>query len=357
MLRPMIENMQNSIRQQNGSGLDPFGNNQVGNNQNRLESELSENVSSLMLQTMAQQAASTALTSSSMAPAKKAKLEDKPWLSLDTNTLQGMETWLHALPNTEGVKGLALTEEEHSRLSQIVQKLLADDQGMMTNNVSGPETEAKLPASTVKAFDVEDYLLLEKLIVEHPKAQAACLFILRLMFAHDKTSNYSELSIVKELIRRLTAHITADTSSSVESSSSVVLTGFASVPSHVMALCAISNLISHDQGIQALYQPTSENQDQVQPMNVQESNFLNELIDAVLHGLNNDRAEVRQMSAALAYNLTLASTKDYHPSGPWMEANGKLSEEINAHALQLLCACLERISEEKVSESKDDFYV
>lgn len=330
MLRPMIENMQANIRQQNGQGLDPFGGNAAQAGQ-RFEQQLSESVSSLVMNTMQ----NNVVAESTSRTLQKAVLDEKPLLSMDSGTVQAMEKLLHNLVGEDGVKGSALTQEEHNLLTGIVQKL----------SVSATTTTAtELPADTSgsKSFAIEEYLFFEKLIATNPKAQSASLFILRLMLLHDRTSDYTDISIIRDLVRRLLGRPSA--------SNSDVSTGFASIPAHVMALCAISNLLSHEKGLSALYKfPATETAEQEATRLVAEfdDNVLNDLIDVVLSSLANDRAEVRQMSTALAFNLTLACTQNYTPTGPW-KTTSQDNTELNPHAMQLLCGCFEGLVLEKV---------
>lgn len=334
MLRPMIENMQNNIRQQHGSGLDPFGGSDAASGV-RFEQQLSESVTGLVMNTMQQQQQQSRVL-------KKAKLEDRPLLSMDAGTVQGMEKLLHNLAahDNSSTPGSALTESEHATLHVITQKLLTD-----SGKGAAPTT----------AFGMEEYMLLEKLLANYPKAQSPTLFLLRLMFVHDRSSAFHDLSIVKELLRRLVCHVNNDADN-----------GFSSVPAHVMALCAIANLISHEAGVAAFYQNSSfkdsaksasteakdvamdvDNSTEVAPKAQSQDTILNDLVDVVLAGLGTDhRSEVRRMSTTLAYNLTLVCTRDFKPSGPWQPLKSDGAAELNPHALQLLCACLEQLSQE-----------
>jgi len=319
MLRPMIEGMQNNIRQQQGHALDPFGN----TNGRQFENNLSNAVQGIVMNTMQQQQQQQQAVAAPLPPAvlTTAKLDESPLLSQDAGTLTTMEKMLHNLVGPDGEKGSAMNEAEHEALRQIVRKLQ-----MTGKQQTSAESKSSGGRSAVDPFAVEEYLLLEKLLAEQVKAHSAALFILRLMFLHDRVSDYSALGIVKRLTARLLSR--GD------------MQAFSSVPSHVMALCAISNLLSHEQGLSALY-TTSSTGSETAPEAVVDDAVINDLVDVVLSGLTHDRAEVRQMSTALAFNLTLACTKNFRPSGPW--ANGS-ADELNPHAMQLLCSCLEGVN-------------
>lgn len=329
MLRPMIESMQNNIRQQQGHALDPFGNTSPANGR-QFENNLSNAVQGIVMNTMQQQQQQGNSAPPGPAVLVKAKLDESPLLSQDAGTLRVMEKMLHNLVGPDGEKGTAMSESEHEALRQIVRKLQ-----MSTSGKQQPSAESKPSTgpSAADPFTVEEYLLLEKLLADQVKAHSAALFILRLMFLHDRVSDYSALGIVKRLTARLLSRDDAQ--------------AFASVPSHVMALCAISNLLSHEQGLSALYTTGSAAAKvaaaEAVSAAIVDDVVVNDLIDVVLTGLTHDRAEVRQMSTALAFNLTLACTKGFRPSGPWAGS----VDELNPHAMQLLCSCLEGVTAER----------
>ena len=91
-----------------------------------------------------------------------------------------------------------------------------------------------------------------------------------------------------------------------------------------------------------------------------------------MNGLTHTRIEIRQMSATLAYNYTLLCTRENTLSGVWKNdvlthkidtgsvdidqgpatpinhttSSNSSSIELNTHAIQLLCGCLENILDE-----------
>lgn len=310
MLRPMIENMQNSIRQQQGFALDPFGQPTAAVPQGQFESTLADSVTSLAMNALQNTATSEAL--------KMAELEELPLISGDASTVSAVGLKILNLPDKDGVKGKGLTEEEKVLFSSILQRL------------SSSRFAGKKPD-----FTLEDYAFMEKILANHPEVHMAALFTLRIMFLHDNVTDFNRLAIVHDILGRLLGKAPS-------SSGSSPTTPFASVAAHVMALCAISNLLSHDNGKSYLLGDTTAAVD----ASATSIDLFNSLVDVSLSGLSNERQEVRQMSATLAYNLTLACTKENQLSGPWKAESGS-SDEINAHALQLLCGSLEGITEEK----------
>ena len=324
MLRPLIEGMQNNIMQQNGSGLDPFGGGR-GAPQPQFESALSDSVQAVGMN-MARSAAQPTRAVAPVTPAApvvapgppaKASLEEQALISGDASTVQVIGKKILNLPGPDAVAGSALSDAEKALLETVLVEL---------------STNAR--ASTEGArFSLDAYALLEKVLAEHPAAHMSCLFVLRLMLLHDKATEFDKLSIVKEVLRRLLSHTRSD-GTAVDSK----IEGFASVPAHVLALCSISNLLSHEAGADYLLygdksQPNSDNFAHV-----------SNLIDIALSGLSHSRAEIRQMSATLAYNYTLFCTKENKLSGLW--SSNATVDELNPHAVQLLCGSLEGLLQE-----------
>lgn len=325
MLRPMIENMQNNIRQQQGSGLDPFGGggSAAASNPRQFETALSDSVRSVAMN-MARDA-SQAVATPTAAPVipVKAKLEEQALVSGDASTVQVIGRKILNLPGPDGTPGSALTEAEREQISSVLAELS-----------SKPLAD---PNHAECRFSIEVYSLLERVLAEHPAAHMSCLFILRLMLLHDRASEFDKLNIVREILRRLMTH--------AQSGGTATTEGFASIPAHVLAICSISNLLSHDLGAEYLLHGSKDGK---------ETNtsavHVSDLIDIVLSGLSHSRAEVRQMSATLAYNYTLLCTKDSQLSGLWKASSADSSVdsvvELNPQAMQLLCGCLEGLIQE-----------
>ena len=306
-LRPIIDGIQNNIRQQSGHGLDPF---QQPSPQS-FESSLSDSVRSLAMNALQNTATQPSL----------ANLEEFPLISGDASTVVAVGSKILNLAGPDGIKGSALSAEEKASVQTILEKL------SQAKNSSETASGKVLKAD----FGPEDYALMERVLSNHPEAHMSVLFVIRLMFLHDKITDFNRLTIVREIISRLLHRLGDQT---VEKQ----VNPFATVPAHVMALCAISNLLSHDTGKAYLL---GEN------TSLESSNFVGDLVDVALSGMANSRTEVRQMSATLAYNLTLACTRNNQLSGPWKEADANPSE-MNGQALQLFCGAFEGLAEEKV---------
>lgn len=330
MLRPMIESMQNNIRQQHGGmGLDPFGSGPVGATPPTaagltFESALSESVTSIVLNTALQQQ-----TQQSQPQALKlATLEEAPLISADGSSLQAVANKIFSLVGSDGVKGTALTETQKTMLQDIITTL---------NTPTTTSTGAVL-------FSTEQYSFMEALLADYPQAHMPVLFVLRLMFLHDHYTDYEEVTLIHALVQRL-----------LSSHSNNNGNGFASIAAHVMALCAIANLFAHSKGscfVLGVDETETTNSISNSTNSSANTALVNDLIDIVLAGIaSTNRAEIRQMSATLGYNITLACTKQNTLSGPWKNTTSKDDEGeegLHSHAVQLLCGCLEGIDEEQV---------
>jgi len=324
MLRPMIEGMQNNIMQQNGSGMDPFG---ASGRQApaQFESTLSDSIQGVGLNMVRSAAQPEAQVPAAMVPPAKASLEEQALISGDASTVQVIGRKILNLPGADGVAGAALNENDKALLTAVLEELSTAAQAVPAS-AAGAGAEGR--------FSLDAYALLERVIAEHPSAHMSCLFVLRLMLLHDRATEYDKLSIVKEVLRRLISHTRGDGSVAADSK----LEGFASVPAHVLALCSISNLLSHEAGADYLVYGNKDVESR--------DNFahVSNLIDIALSGLSHSRAEIRQMSATLAYNYTLLCTKENKLSGMWSAQD--TVDELNPHALQLLCGSLEGLLQE-----------
>ena len=373
MLRPMIENMQNSIIQQNGSGLDPFGTTTATTtgittatsgtattmNTQSFESSLSDSVQSIglnMARNASQPSQLTPNIEKNIVMPIKASLEENPLISSDASTVTIIGKKILNLPDVNGVPGGALTEDEKNMVNTVLTEL--------SNTTTNTATSTRFP--------IEMYALLEHIIAEYPQAHMSCLFIVRLMLLHDRANEYDKLTIIKEILRRLLTH-THNTGGLQDTA--LLPDGFSSIPAHVLAICAISNLLSHEAGADYLLHnnnntTTSSNDD----LNTDTNQHLNNLIDIAMNGLTHTRIEIRQMSATLAYNYTLLCTRENTLSGVWKNDvlthkidtgsvdidqgpatpinhttssnSNNSSIELNTHAIQLLCGCLENILDE-----------
>jgi hypothetical protein len=238
----------------------------------------------------------------------KASLEEQALVSGDASTVGIIGRKILNLPGPDGVAGTALAEQEKSMINSVLTEL-----GNAKTAVK-PLAAGEKPAVL---FPVEAYALFERVLAEHPAAHMSCLFILRLMLLHDRANEFDKLNIVEEILRRLLTHARSEGGLSDCASTA---DGFSTVPAHVLAICAISNLLSHDAGADYLLHGGAKAGDSPSDNDVHLSN----LIDIALSGLSHARPEVRQMSATLAYNYTLLCTRENRLSGVWRNSGSTL---------------------------------
>lgn len=112
-----------------------------------------------------------------------------------------------------------------------------------------------------------------------PKALFSCLSLLRLLLL--QPSAYPPLPATPSDLVDVLKHLLLKLSDPE---------GFGSKPASIMALCSLSNALSHPTGQALLLAPDNASM----------------VVDAGLTALKDDRAEVRQMGSALLANQALA---------------------------------------------------
>ena len=297
MLRPMIENMQNSVYSQQMRG--PTGS-------SAYSIEASSVTQSLALQ-----------------PIVPADIESKPLVSIDHTTVEVLGNKIISLKTTHKddiglpINKFALSEEEQLIVKGIMLVVTLSD---------------RLNSDT-SAFCSEDSCrVLTKVMENYPAAQMSSLFLMRLLVLQEtilfKGVQLYAVAMVDSVIAKLAAGQGAPN-------------GFASVPSTVMALCTIANLLSHESGEALIFD---------------RAGVAEAVLDIVLVGLSHSRVEVRQMSATIAYNFTLAfkEASSDNKGLNHLAANsvrriicGNGQEvELNLLAVQLFCGVMEGIHAE-----------
>eukprot|EP01031_Cornospumella_fuschlensis_P027603 gene27603-33336_t len=309
MLRPMIEGMQNQVRTQHAHGLDPFATAPASQQPAAsFETALSESVTSLVMNVSAQQQQAAVVT--------RAPLEEQPLVSADAGSVSALINKLINLPSADGEKGGALSNDMKDTLRGIAQTLASPSQANVT-------------------FTTDQYAVMEEILAQHPEGHMAVLFVVRVMFLHDKLTDFSRLSLVKTLLSRLLQHTGQGEGEA-----------FASIPAHVMALCSIANLLSHSGGLALLAASGGDTSDSSSNASSVGNDGLGDMIvDIVLGGWGHGRGEVRVMASTLAYNYTLSNTKENQLSGVWKAASEQ-ENGLHPQAMQLLCASLEGLENE-----------
>lgn len=226
---------------------------------------------------------------------QKAQLEEEPLTSNDSSSLSILCKKIIQLPDKDGVKDAALNDGEKSMIRDVVDAILS-------HNKDSP------------AFTSDVYKLLQNILESYPSAQMSLLFLLRLIVLNEKV-NLSEMSTIPWLAHRL--------SKEPES--------FTSASSLTMALCVFVNILSSTAGIMYIF-------DNLETVGLP-------ILDVSMALLNHERQEVRQMCAAIAYNFTLANSREGKLSGIWL--SGSSSDDLHPTAVQLLLSCVENIGSEE----------
>lgn len=195
MLRPMIENIQRNINQQNAGNvsLDPFGNLSSSFSQTSLVS--TNDVRPHMKQELQH----------------KFSLENKPLVSNDRSSVSVIGDKLIYLCGSDGVRGSLLTEEQKAIIHETVSVL----------SLENSPSPTKLSSNHL--------LLLLDLINFERKAQMSCYFLLRLA------------ALIPELFINSSATVTTTLEKLTQKTA-------LSPPATVLAICFLANLLSHSNG-------------------------------------------------------------------------------------------------------------
>ena len=295
MLRPMIENMQNNIRQQRGGSLNPFPSASApissAPSSQIFESNLSDalraGVNSIISETVATKNI-------------KAQLDETPTISADCSTLNAIGAKILNIVDDNGVS--PLNESEKGSLQAVISAVAA-----------------KKPVDVDQAKEV--YSLLHRLISNFKASQLSCLFLLRLLALVDLQPCKEAVELYNTVIKKVSAN------------------EISSIAAQVMAFCVFVNLLSHTSGIAFVFNDSGSNGEPSA-----QSPLLGQLVDLAVSGMSHERQEVRQISTTLAYNFVLACTKKgKEVASTLWNASGDGSAELHQTAVQLLCGCLESV--------------
>ena len=146
-----------------------------------------------------------------------------------------------------------------------------------------------------------------------PGCQMAGFFILRLLVTAEKlpTEAFQLKMFVIDMLH------------SGSSSPEAVPPLFQSKAALVLGLCTLANWLNHDR-----FGELGDGK-------------LERLVDASTRSLSSPHVEVRQMSSALIYNITILATKDYTLCPSWVSDEG-----VHHLVVQLLCASLDGVHED-----------
>lgn len=373
MLRPMIENMQNNINQQmGGGGMDPFGH-AAGREQvppqhmtpqqhmfshqhnpahvtqaalhsvaagvsavgaaasavafaaGTVASAASATAASAPPGTTA--AAATATVPASVTTLVEAKLEEAPLISGDASALTGVVQKLLKAPapvsaaSAEGDAVLFLQQSERGLVEEILSIVHSKCEKKPAPNTSTVGAIKGSNGST--RFPLGSHALFLRILKEgSPTLQLSTFFLLRLVLLHDDTDFSSSecfeyrgeyIALLKQLVEMLLRGVDI----------------FQSAGAAVMAICSLSNALARSYCLQ-LFVVGDNGSDHINEQ------LLASVVDIAMAGVSHARAEVRQMSATLAYNFALACR-----SSLWVAGGDDC--DMHMTVVPLLCGCLEDI--------------
>ena len=355
VLRPMIENMQNAVRQQNGGGLDPFASNdnlsrQANVQYNGYTAEIPQAYVPILanLPVPVNVAPSASELKSSNQILSKMKISPLVSSEKDNHMVQTMIKKLSNLKSADKSTA-ALTANELQELRKLEEFLRHPPSATAAASRSLEDNGALESAQS----HLDGYIsLLHKLLREHPSVQTTCLFLLRLLVLRLPALSLwtqSTVACIEDVLRRLQAEFIRyrDHSST---------TGNSNVSSLVMGMCVLSNLLTTVPGQQYLLQglgSTAALEDL--------SSFTDhtQLFDLLFSNLSLPKVEVKQMALAVALNYTLAcaephSSESIHSLIPRTnEASGGDGSPLPPLIVQVLCGCVDSIEDEADSLCRD----
>lgn len=302
MLRPMIENMQNAVYSQPSGGV------------STAFPQSSSGVSATYSQPANSNGHSLQNNTSNQANTT-ANIEDKQLVSSDNQTVNALGNKILnlkvTLKNADGTvqDSSALSEEKKGVINKIMQVVMT-------------ATEKTAEGSSENNFALDACNTLSSVISDYPQLQMSSLFLMRLLILQEKLLFSEPNSAVATMIDSLLSRLSAAQGTTE---------GFSSVPSTVMGLCTVANLLSHPSG---------------QIFVFDRAEIAGSVVDVAVSALSNTRVEVRQMGATVAYNFTFAFNEVPLPgcaSRLILSGEG----ELNPLAVQLFCGAMEEISSER----------
>ena len=334
MLRPVIEGMVNNINGTSVQTMDPFGG---GNTAQRAGFGAGGYVGAAATTggygaaSSSSAASSTNGNTSTMIRGTEvvqaghvvpAELEEAPLVSAQIQGYEGMVARL---------KGL-LEKEENADIALAGVDSVQARVGLVGEIGAALAANSETRAST-NPFKLEQYVLLYSIITALPSGQSAALFLLRLMtpFREEELPESLGTAVISPLLGMVT-----------QATASASFPGpFKNVSSLVFALITLSNWCSEDRS--AVYASGGVSEET--------------LLDCSMAFLQCERAEVRQIASALAYNLVLPHTpprglrntgSNGHPISleQWITPSGG-DLEVHPYAVQVICGTMEALSEEK----------
>jgi hypothetical protein len=335
MLRPMIEGMQQSIQSDSAHNFDPFAGSFIHGRAGPVEpftttsganygSTFASNGQSLGYSADGASRQGSAVPQIARPVSLvRAQLEESFLISAQSAGANGMITRLTAL--TSGASE-ALLSTSQKECMQDVAAWIAD-------------SSCKFPT---RAYEV-----LTALATSHVAAQTPSLFLLRVMVAGDqalKLGASEHARVVAEHMGRLASQLLISPAGASGGAASGIVAPLGSVSAQVMGLCTLSNWVSSLPNIaEALLATPGMSAEAVDQL-------LDRIVDVTATFMSHERVELRQISAALGYNIALHNTKGDRASAAWggiqLDSGQAVAAELHAHAVQLLCCSLEKVAAE-----------
>ena len=121
----------------------------------------------------------------------------------------------------------------------------------------------------------------------------------------------------------------------IEKVFSIPETSYPTIPSKIMSICFLSNVVSHKEGVSYI---------------LSDNERTGMFIDVAMRAVSSENVNLRQMAATMPYNLVLALTKGGKLALIWEQGSDRNVEsenELNGFAVQIICS----IAEEIISEA------
>lgn len=370
MLRPMIEGMQNGINQRNHpSALDPFGSGGGGGTSGYAD----------MTWTAASApapAANSSIRIDSSREAISAQLKPAPPPTMSAPDID----LAHGKPLVSGDRDPAMLSNLVAKIFKFVtDDFAANPQDEALSSLASQRSAVEEAVSAVASYSQDSFPsacceFLLRVFLRYPKLEMSCLFITRLLVLINR-------EISGEIVRPMVLHLLGRLKRGDD--------GFSTCPAMVMAFCTLANLLSHKEGCVALFGTNTVEalslssalvpvEEQSASASVSPQELGDMLVDVAMWGLAHSKVEVRQISGALAYNISLACTawsnssvewRSLHVMGSFQEPKEKAiadaqdlkaclanapqpggaaddNADLHQHVVQMMCGTLENISDE-----------
>ena len=353
MLRPMIEGMQNNIRNQTQGSLDPFGGANSGGGSIAAHSSVttSSHSPSPFAPSYSTAAASTQQVqhvSSTTEAITSTNFEQ----SLSDAIMSNIE---QIISESKGVHNDLIKLNEELVSSPILLSDAGNIQGLMEKiitatasyNSESEKNDLNQLVDIISTFSVSRVIPVTDLNV--PVAVDKFDTFFKLYFK-DSSLQLSFLSILRYIVLQpnlchASVPLQKIMASIVEELASPQ--GFnESMAKRTIAYSVLTNLVSHTAGAKLLLAPLSAEQNAIF------AKAREKLVDVVTEGLGHSKSAIKMMASALAVNLTIAATSPIDATAAaaagvmWSSSRGKDGLDLHPSAVQLLCFIIESIESE-----------